>query len=138
MFNVLIVDDSSLIRSILRDFLESSGKFKVVGEAENGREGVEKAIALNLDLVTMDIEMPLMNGLDAVREIRKPLAVPVVVISSHDTVKTAYEAMARGAVENFTPKICLPPPCRRKRGRGFWIPCPCFGHQGETPDYAGR
>jgi two-component system chemotaxis response regulator CheB len=107
MINTLIVDDSALVRSILRDFLESSGKFKVVGEAENGREGVEKAHALNPDLVTMDIEMPVMNGLDAIAEIRKALALPVVVISTHDTAKTAYEATVRGAMEfyakdNFT------------------------------------
>jgi two-component system chemotaxis response regulator CheB len=105
MIKVLIVDDSSLVRSILRDFLESSEKFRVVGEAENGREGVEKALALNPDLVTMDIEMPVMNGLDAVGEIRKSLAVPVVVISTHDTAKTAYEATARGAMEFYAKDI---------------------------------
>jgi two-component system chemotaxis response regulator CheB len=101
MINVLIVDDSSLVRSILRDFLESSGKFRVAGEAQNGREGVEMALALNPDLITMDIDMPVMNGLDALGEIRKLLAVPVVVISTHDTARIAYEATARGAMEFY-------------------------------------
>ncbi|MDR3145076.1 MAG: chemotaxis-specific protein-glutamate methyltransferase CheB [Treponema sp.] len=101
MLRVLIVDDSSLVRSILRDFLESSGKFRVAEEAANGREAVEKALSLNPDLVTMDIEMPVMNGLDAIGEIRKTLAVPVVVISTHDTAKMAYEATARGAMEFY-------------------------------------
>jgi two-component system chemotaxis response regulator CheB len=66
---------------------------------------VEKAMALNPDLVTMDIEMPVMNGLDAVGEIRKSLAVPVVVISTHDTAKMAYEATARGAMEFYSKDI---------------------------------
>jgi two-component system chemotaxis response regulator CheB len=101
MFNVLIVDDSSLVRSILRDFLEASGKFRVVAEAENGREGLEKTVALNPDLVTMDIDMPVMNGLDAVAEIRKSLAIPIVVISTQDTARAAYEATARGAAEFY-------------------------------------
>ncbi|MDR2747048.1 MAG: response regulator [Treponema sp.] len=105
MFNVLIVDDSSLVRSILRDFLEGSGKFKVVAEAENGREGLEKTIALNPDLVTMDIDMPVMNGLDAIGEIRKNLATPIVVISTQDTARAAYEATARGAVEFYSKDV---------------------------------
>jgi two-component system chemotaxis response regulator CheB len=105
MIDVLIVDDSSLVRSILQDFLESSGKFRVVGEAQNGREGLEKALALDPDLITMDIDMPVMNGLDAIGEIRKVLAVPVVVISTHDTAKIAYEATARGALEFYAKDI---------------------------------
>jgi two-component system chemotaxis response regulator CheB len=105
MFSVLIVDDSSLVRSILRDFLESSGKFKVAGEAENGREGVEKTIALNPDLVTMDIDMPEMNGLDAITEIRKNLATPIVVISTQDTARAAYEATVRGALEFYSKDV---------------------------------
>jgi two-component system chemotaxis response regulator CheB len=102
MFKVLIVDDSPLVRSILRDFLESSGEFTAAGEAENGREGVEKAAALNPDLVTMDIDMPVMNGLDATEEIRKDFALPIVVISTQDTARAAYEATAKGALEFFS------------------------------------
>jgi two-component system chemotaxis response regulator CheB len=105
VFNVLIVDDSPLVRSILRDFLEDSGEFKVVAEAENGREGLEKIAVLNPDLITMDIDMPVMNGLDAVEEIRKSFTTPVVVISTQDTAKAAYEATARGAVEFYSKDI---------------------------------
>jgi two-component system chemotaxis response regulator CheB len=105
VFKVLIVDDSFLVRSILRDFLESSGKFRVAGEAENGREGVEKTAALDPDLVTMDIDMPEMNGLDAIAEIRKNLAVPIVVISTQDTAKAAYEAIIRGALEFYSKDV---------------------------------
>jgi two-component system chemotaxis response regulator CheB len=105
MFSVLIIDDSSLVRSILRDFLEDSGKFRVVAEAENGREGVKKTFSLNPDLVTMDIDMPEMNGLDAIAEIRKNMATPIVVISTQDTARAAYEATVRGALEFYSKDI---------------------------------
>jgi chemotaxis response regulator CheB len=65
MIRTLIVDDSPLVRSIIRDFLESDGNFIVIGEAGNGREGVDYAEQYSPDLITMDIEMPVMNGLDA-------------------------------------------------------------------------
>jgi two-component system chemotaxis response regulator CheB len=117
MFNVLIVDDSSLVRSILRDFLESSGKFRVVEEAENGREGVRKALLLDPDLVTMDIDMPEMNGLDAIAEIRKNLATPIVVISTQDTARAAYEATVRGALEFYSKDVFTAAMTGEKRQR---------------------
>ncbi|WP_010256742.1 chemotaxis-specific protein-glutamate methyltransferase CheB [Treponema primitia] len=110
MIKTLIVDDSTLVRSILRDFLESDGDFTVVGEAADGKEGLEKARMLNPDLITMDIEMPVMGGLEATQEIRKILPTPVVVISTHSTAKMAYEATVKGALEfyskdNFTTEM---------------------------------
>jgi two-component system chemotaxis response regulator CheB len=102
MIKTLVIDDSFLIRSMLRDFLESDGEFEIVGEAENGKEGVELAQILNPDLITMDIEMPVMNGLEAISEIKKILHTPMVVISTHDTAKMAYEAMVKGAMEFFS------------------------------------
>jgi two-component system chemotaxis response regulator CheB len=108
VIRTLIVDDSSVVRSILRDFLESDGEFTVVGEAKDGREGLEKARMLNPDLITMDIEMP--DGLEATQEIRKILPSPVVAISTHNTAKMAYETTVKGAMEfyskdNFTAKM---------------------------------
>ncbi|MDR3237121.1 MAG: chemotaxis-specific protein-glutamate methyltransferase CheB [Spirochaetia bacterium] len=102
MIKTLIVDDSPVIRSILRDFLESDGSFEIVGEAENGKEGVEKARALNPDLITMDIEMPVMGGLEAIAEIKQSMNTPIVVISTHDTAKMAYEATVKGAMEFYS------------------------------------
>jgi two-component system chemotaxis response regulator CheB len=90
-----------LARSILKDFFESDGTFQVVGEAENGLDGVNKARELTPDLITMDYEMPFMNGLDAVVEIRKFSSCGIIVISTHDTAKMAYEAMVNGAHEFF-------------------------------------
>ncbi|MDR2553272.1 MAG: chemotaxis-specific protein-glutamate methyltransferase CheB [Treponema sp.] len=103
MINTLIVDDSPLARDILRDFLEGGGFFRIIGEAVDGEDGVEKILSLNPDLVTLDIEMPKMNGLQVIEEVMKKTAVPIVVITSLDTAKTAYEATVRGALE-FYPK----------------------------------
>ncbi|MDR1838647.1 MAG: chemotaxis protein CheB [Treponema sp.] len=105
MIRTLIVDDSPLVRSIIRDFLVSDGSFEVIGEAENGQDGVNKTRDLNPDLVTMDIEMPVMNGLEATAEIRKFSSCAIVVISTHDTAKTAYDATVNGAHEFFAKDI---------------------------------
>jgi len=103
MINTLIVDDSALARDILRDFLEEDGNFKIIGEAVDGEDGVNKILSLNPDLVTLDIEMPKMNGLQVIDAVMKKTAVPIVVITSHDTAKNAYEATVKGALE-FYPK----------------------------------
>jgi two-component system chemotaxis response regulator CheB len=103
VINTLIVDDSAMVRDILRDFLEADENFKVIGEAVDGEDGVQKILSLNPDLVTMDIEMPKMNGLEAIEAVMKKTSVPIVVITSHDTAKTAYEATLKGALE-FYPK----------------------------------
>jgi two-component system chemotaxis response regulator CheB len=103
MIKTIIVDDSAMVRDIIRDFLEADGSFTIVAEAADGAEGVEKILSLNPDLVTMDIEMPGMNGLEAIEAVMKKTVVPIVVITSLDTAKTAYEATVRGALE-FYPK----------------------------------
>lgn len=103
MINTLIVDDSSLARDIIRDFLEGDENFRIIGEAADGEEGIQKILSLNPDLVTLDIEMPGKNGLEVIEEVMKHVSVPIVVITSHDTAKTAYEATLRGALE-FYPK----------------------------------
>jgi two-component system, chemotaxis family, protein-glutamate methylesterase/glutaminase len=105
MIKTLIVDDSPLVRSILKDFLESEGSFEIIGEAENGQESVNKTRELSPDLVTMDIEMPVMNGLDAILEIKKTNSCGIVVISNHDTAKMAYDAIVSGAHEFFAKDI---------------------------------
>jgi len=105
MIRTLIVDDSPLVRDILRDFLESEGSFEIIGEGENGQDGVNKARELNPELITMDFEMPIMNGLEAIVEIRKFSSCGIVVISTHDTAKMAYEATVKGAHEFFAKDI---------------------------------
>jgi len=66
---VVIVDDSTFVRAVLKDLLKLDPDIEVVGEAVNGVDALEKISALKPDLVTMDIEMPEMNGLEAIEQI---------------------------------------------------------------------
>lgn len=97
MKKVLIVDDAAFMRLALKTMLERNG-FEVVGEAENGAIGVKKCMELKPDIVTMDITMPEMTGLEALKLINK--AVPsakVIMISAMGQEKTILEAVVSGA-----------------------------------------
>jgi two-component system chemotaxis response regulator CheB len=96
---VLIADDSSLARGLLRDFLEGDEGIEVIGEASNGRQAVDMAHALKPDLITMDLEMPVMTGLQAIEEIMCSKAVPILVVSSVADAQNALAAMGCGALE---------------------------------------
>ncbi len=63
--NVLVVDDSAFMRKLISDFLKADPRIEVIGTARNGEDGLKKVRELNPDVVTMDVEMPLLNGLDA-------------------------------------------------------------------------
>lgn len=102
---ILVVDDSAFMRKALTMMLESDPGIKVIGSARNGEEGVAKVKQLNPDLVTMDVEMPQMDGLTALRQIMKTNPVPVMMVSSitTDGAKATLEALELGAVD-FIPK----------------------------------
>jgi len=70
---VLLVDDNSVVRSLVRQLFELTPDFEVSGEAENGRDAVEKAESLKPDLIILDLSMPVMTGLDAAPLLRKLL-----------------------------------------------------------------
>jgi DNA-binding NarL/FixJ family response regulator len=81
---ILIVDDSPPIRNLLRYFIEHSTEWEVCGEAENGLIAVDKVVQLKPDAVILDLSMPVMNGLDAAREIsRIAPAVQMVMFTMH-------------------------------------------------------
>lgn len=106
---VVIADDSSMARGLLRAFLEDEPDMEIVGEASNGRQAVELTRSLKPDLVTMDLEMPVMGGLDAIDEIMHSKGVPILVVSSVADAHNAVEAMGRGALEviskpDYTPE----------------------------------
>jgi len=114
MISVLIVDDSEMVRDILRDFFEGDTNFKVIDEARDGEEGLRKILALHPDLVTLDLQMPKMNGLEVIEAVLKETFVPIVVISSQDTAKIAYEASIRGALEFYSKEtFTCPDPAKR-------------------------
>lgn len=102
---VLVVDDSPFMRGVLPTKIEADPRFKVVGIAANGREGVDKALALNPDVVTLDIDMPVMNGIDALKEIVRQSSAAVIMVSARTEQGAAItlEALALGAVD-FIPK----------------------------------
>ncbi|MBT2755900.1 response regulator [Mesobacillus foraminis] len=97
MARILIVDDAKFMRVTLRNILRQANH-EIVGEAENGREAVALYQQLKPDLVTMDITMPEMNGLDAVREIKRnhPQA-KIIMCSAMGQQKTIIEAIEAGA-----------------------------------------
>ncbi len=105
MIRVLIVDDSPFVRLMLKKILSGSGDIEVVGEASNGREAVEKVKEKRPDVVTLDINMPIMDGLTALEEIRKVCPTCRVLMISALTkegAKETMEALSKGAVDFIT------------------------------------
>lgn len=96
---VLIVDDSALARELISSILSMDKQIRIVGEATNGREAVEKTAALKPDIVTMDIEMPVMNGIEAIEHIMAASAVPILVVTTQSDAQTAYDAVSMGALD---------------------------------------
>jgi two-component system chemotaxis response regulator CheY len=99
MKNVLIVDDSRTSRRVLRDILERAG-YTIVGEAVNGQEGFDEYMKLKPDIVTMDITMPVLDGIDSLKLIREadPNA-KVVMITAAGQKHKMMEAVKLGAAE---------------------------------------
>src|SRR5579884_414927 len=105
MIRVLIVDDSAFMRRAIARILEGEPDIVVAGSARNGEEGIVKAAQLKPDVITMDVEMPGMSGLDAVREITAVSDVPIIMVSSltQEGAETTFLALDSGAVD-FIPK----------------------------------
>ncbi len=99
VIRVLVVDDSALIRQMLTRALSMDPRIEIVGTAKTGVEAIERARELSPDVVTLDIEMPELDGLDALPHIRKHTDARVVMLSSLDDPDTTYRALAKGAVD---------------------------------------
>lgn len=98
MSKILIIDDERAIRRALREILEFEG-FEII-EAENGKEGLEKALAGSFDMIFCDIKMPLMDGLEVLEELTKQKNdSPIIMISGHGNVETAVQAIKNGAFD---------------------------------------
>ena len=102
---VLVVDDSSFFRRRVSEIINQDPTLEVIDTAQNGREAVEKAMRLQPDVITMDIEMPVMDGISAVREIMAKCPTPTLMFSSltHDGAKATLDALDAGALD-FLPK----------------------------------
>ena len=104
MKRILIVDDSPIIRRSLRIVLEQQPEWGVCGEAENGREGIDKALQLKPDLVVIDLVMPVMNGIEASRALKKLVpATPLVMFTTFTDPYLIKDAQAAG-VDAVVPK----------------------------------
>jgi len=102
---VLVVDDSGFFRRRVCELLSSDSRIKPIGTACNGREAVEKAIELKPDVITMDYEMPVLDGISAVREIMQKAPASVLMFSSltHEGARITLGALEAGAVD-YLPK----------------------------------
>ncbi|MBU1307970.1 chemotaxis response regulator protein-glutamate methylesterase [Rheinheimera muenzenbergensis] len=102
---VLVVDDSSFFRRRLTEILTKDGDIELVDTAVNGQEAVDKALALKPDVITMDVEMPVLDGISAVRQIMQQQRIPILMFSSltHEGAKATLDALEAGAVD-FLPK----------------------------------
>lgn len=105
MVKVFIVDDSAFMRNALSSMLSSDKDIQIVGTARDGIEAIEKIASLKPDVVTMDIEMPKMDGITALKHIMQKNPVPVIMVSSltSEGAKATLEALELGAVD-FIPK----------------------------------
>lgn len=101
MIKILIVDDSAFMRKLLSDLFSAESDFMVVGTARNGKEAVDKVKQLKPDVITMDVEMPIMSGLQALEIIMKEIPTPVVMLSSLTSAgaKATLIALELGAVD---------------------------------------
>jgi two-component system chemotaxis response regulator CheB len=98
---VLVIDDSAFMRTALRRMIESDPALQVIGTANDGVNGVQKAVQLRPDVITMDVEMPRMSGLDALSKIMELAPCPVIMVSSLTTAhaEATIEALSRGAYD---------------------------------------
>lgn len=99
---VLVVDDSAFMRKLIAEMVESSGAFRVVGTANDGIEALQKVRSLKPDIVTLDIEMPRLNGLQALEQIMAEMPRPVVMLSAAGSDlgnEMTLRALERGALE---------------------------------------
>ena len=103
---VLVVDDSSFVRRSLTALLESDPTIQVVGQGKNGEEAIAMVKEFDPDVVTLDVEMPRMNGLKALEQIMKEHPVPVIMVSAltSEGADTTLKAMELGALD-FMPKL---------------------------------
>ena len=103
--NVLVVDDSAFFRRRIKDILEKNPELKVVGFADNGKVAVEKSKQLKPDVITMDYEMPLMDGITAVKLIMAEQPTPILMFSSlsYEGARVTLDALDAGALD-YLPK----------------------------------
>ncbi len=102
--NVLVVDDSAFMRRVISDILNSDPQINVMDTAKNGVEAIEKISALHPDVVTLDVEMPVMDGLTCLKEILKKRKMPIIMLSglTKEGADATLQALENGAIDFIT------------------------------------
>ena len=99
---VFIIDDSALVRSIVKQILSEAPDMELAGEASNGQAGAEAVARVRPDLVLLDINMPVMNGIEATRKIMEYHPVPIIIFSTSVDADVSFQACSAGAVDVMT------------------------------------
>jgi two-component system chemotaxis response regulator CheB len=101
---VLVVDDSAFMRKVISDLVNSSSKLEVVGTAKNGKDAIEKVKTLKPDVLTLDVEMPVMDGIAALEVIMKEMPMPVLMLSSitKEGAEATIKSLELGAIDFIT------------------------------------
>ena len=102
MIKVLVVDDSPTTLELLIHILQGDPEIEIVGKATDGAQAVEMAVRLKPDVITMDVVMPDMDGVEATRRIMAANPVPIVMVTAHANIRepaVAFEALKAGALE---------------------------------------
>ena len=100
--SVLVVDDSDLVRAIVIELIRASGEFRVVGEARTGFEAIRLVHELNPELVTLDLQMPDLGGLESLAYIMSEVPRPVIIPVQHSPVRAASPRCARSTTALWT------------------------------------
>ena len=97
---ILVVDDSAYVRQALCELFQREADFEICGEAENGKEAIAKALELHPDLIVLDLSMPIMNGLDAARDLKQLMpTVRLIMYSSFGDAFAEHQARVIGISE---------------------------------------
>jgi len=101
LIKVLVVDDSAFMRKVLSDLFAAEPDFTILDIARNGKDAIDKVKRLKPDVVTMDVEMPIMDGISALEVIMRETPTPVVMVSSltHEGAEATIKALEKGAVD---------------------------------------
>jgi len=113
---VLVVDDSAFFRHRITSILSSDDRIEVVGTAGDGKAGVSEALRLRPDVITMDVEMPVMDGITAVKQIMSEAPTPIMMLSSHTSegAKATLDALNAGALDFIPKQMDASPDAREK------------------------
>ncbi len=100
-FRVLVVDDSALMRKLVTDMLATDPQIEVIGQARDGADALSKILILKPDVITMDVEMPIMDGMETLRRIMETQPIPVIMLSSltQAGAETTIKCLRLGAVD---------------------------------------